>query len=122
MRLLLLALISCTFLWSVEKPTKAPKPPKAPKAPKLPKTPASAPGTPGKRGRKPGMKQAATIGTKPGRTAGKAGSSKAAAALAIVIAAFKQAEDLANDSLAVAVHHLNKSQRNVVESILKSLR
>ena len=96
--------------------TKKAKEPKAPKAPKAAKVKGA------KRGRKPGVKNAVKTGAKPGRKAGSTkGSTGAAAALATIAASLKAAEGLAGDALALAVHKLGKTQRTIVESILKSL-
>lgn len=89
-------------LIAVAKPAPGDKKPKKAKAPK------------GKPGRKPGAK--ATKG-KPGRKAG----GSAFDALAAISAALKQAESLAGDALAVAVHNLGAGPRKLIEGILKTI-
>ncbi len=97
----------------------ASKPAPGTKKAKMPKAPKASKGPKGKPGRKPGAAKAAkATGAKPGR---KAGSTSASVALATIAASLKQAESLAGDSLALAVHNLANGPRKIIESILKSI-
>jgi transcriptional regulator with XRE-family HTH domain len=78
----------------------------------------------GKPGRKPGAKAAKAAKApkgKPGRKAGGKKGGSASDALAAISAALKQAESLAGDSLAVAVHNLGAVPRKLIEGILKTI-
>ena len=75
----------------------------------------------GKPGRKAGAKADKTVKGKPGRKAGSKKGGSASDALASISAALKQAESLAGDSLAVAVHNLAAGPRKLIEGILKTI-
>jgi transcriptional regulator with XRE-family HTH domain len=114
-----------SFLGRSEDETKAliaaAKPAPGEKKAKSPKKPKGEKAAGGKPGRKSGAKPAKAAKSKPGRKSGAKKAGSASEALASISAALKQAESLAADELAVAVHELGALHRKLIEGILKTI-
>ncbi len=70
-----------------------------------------------RRGRPPGS----GTGKRRGRPPGSGRGGNAGAALASIGAALKSAEAILADGLAMRVHQLNKSQRSIIEALVKGI-